>query len=57
VFLAELQRAQEAGINMRDMTRRNHLARAELCSKIVEYSDIEDYVVYLSLEHQIKFTD
>ena len=53
MFLAELQRAQEAGINMRDMTRRNHLARAELCSKIVEYADIEDYVVYFVTQTSI----
>ena len=46
-LLSELHRAQEAGINIHASITKAHIARADLCSKVVEYPEIKDYVVYL----------
>ncbi|KAG6862166.1 hypothetical protein C0995_004248 [Termitomyces sp. Mi166 len=43
--LAELHRAQESAYNLRDAPRQDYLARAELCSKILKYPNIEDYTI------------
>ncbi|KAF8973617.1 proteasome activator pa28 [Flammula alnicola] len=49
-LLAELHRAQESAMNMRDIARKDHLARAKICSKLIKYSGVEDYVLALK-EH------
>jgi len=51
--LSELQRAQESATNLRDSIRQHHLSRAKICSKIIKYPHIEDYVIALK-EHDGK---
>ncbi|KAG6832535.1 hypothetical protein H0H92_000164 [Tricholoma furcatifolium] len=43
--LTELHRAQESAYNLRDTPRQDYLARAQICSKILKYPNIEDYTV------------
>lgn len=43
--LSELNRAQESATNLRDSIRQHHLARAKICSKILKYPNIADYIV------------
>ncbi|KNZ74153.1 Proteasome activator complex subunit 3 [Termitomyces sp. J132] len=51
--LAELHRAQESAYNLRDAPRQDYLARAEICSKILKYPNIEDFTLALK-EHDEK---
>jgi len=51
--LGELQRAQESAFGMRDLSRKDHLARAKICSKLIKYPNVEDYVHALR-EHDEK---
>ena len=43
--LAELQRAQDAALNLRNIARDDYLFRAKICSKLVKYPNIADYEV------------
>ena len=43
--LAELQRAQDAALNLRNIARDDYLSRAKICSKLVKYPNIADYEV------------
>lgn len=43
--LGELQRAQEAAFNLREIPQKDHLTRAKICSKLIKYPNIEDYTV------------
>jgi len=47
-LLSELDRAQEAALNIRDTCRNECLTRAKLCSKIFKYPDVEDYLVHIN---------
>lgn len=51
--LSELHRAQEAGINLRDVPRQSYLTRAKICSKLIKYPNVEDYTTALK-EHDDK---
>ncbi|TCD62849.1 hypothetical protein EIP91_006330 [Steccherinum ochraceum] len=51
--LNELHRSQEASYNLRDAARQDYLNRAKICSKILKYPHIEDYVLALQ-EHDEK---
>ncbi|PPQ67184.1 hypothetical protein CVT25_005785 [Psilocybe cyanescens] len=42
-ILTEFHRAQESALNIRDVTRKYHLARAKVCSKLIKYPSVEDY--------------
>jgi len=44
-ILAELHRAQDAALNLRNIARDDHLSRAKICSKLVKYPNIMDYKV------------
>ena len=43
--LTELHRSQESAYNLRDAARQSHFNRAKICSKIIKYPNVEDYVV------------
>jgi hypothetical protein len=49
--LNELHRSQESAYNLRDTARQSHINRAKLCSKIIKYPHIEDYVVSKERTH------
>jgi len=49
-LLAEIQLAQQSALNMRDVARKYYIARAKICSKLVKYPDIQDYLMALQ-EH------
>ncbi|OCH96443.1 proteasome activator pa28, REG alpha/beta subunit [Obba rivulosa] len=51
--LNELHRSQESAYNLRDAARQNYANRAKLCSKIIKYPHVEDYVLTLK-EHDEK---
>ncbi|EKM61400.1 uncharacterized protein PHACADRAFT_24602 [Phanerochaete carnosa HHB-10118-sp] len=51
--LNELHRSQESAYNLRDAARQSHFNRAKLCSKILKYPHIEDYLLALK-EHDEK---
>ncbi|KIM70365.1 hypothetical protein SCLCIDRAFT_1207704 [Scleroderma citrinum Foug A] len=51
--LSELLRSQESAYNVRDSIRQHHLARAKICSKLIKYPHIEDYILALK-EHDEK---
>ncbi|THH33448.1 hypothetical protein EUX98_g766 [Antrodiella citrinella] len=51
--LNELHRSQEAAYNLRDAARQDYLARAKICSKLLKYPNVEDYVLALQ-EHDEK---
>ncbi|KAF8807784.1 proteasome activator pa28, REG alpha/beta subunit [Phlegmacium glaucopus] len=42
-ILAELHRAQDAALNLRNIARDDHLSRAKICSKLLKYPSITDY--------------
>jgi len=42
-ILAELHRAQDAALNLRNIARDDHLSRAKICSKLFKYPNITDY--------------
>jgi hypothetical protein len=44
-ILAELHRAQDAALNLRNIARDDHLSRAKICSKLIKYPNIADYKV------------
>lgn len=48
-ILAELHRAQDAALNLRNIARDDHLSRAKICSKLVKYPNIADYKVSFAL--------
>jgi len=41
--LAEMHRAQDAALNLRNIARDDHLSRAKISSKLVKYPNITDY--------------
>lgn len=43
--LNELHRSQESAYNLRDAARQSHLSRAKMCSKVIKYPHVEDYIV------------
>ena len=47
--LNELHRSQESAYNLRDAARQSHFNRAKLCSKIIKYPHVEDYMVSINL--------
>ncbi|KAG6911598.1 hypothetical protein DXG01_011901 [Tephrocybe rancida] len=51
--LSELHRAQESAYNLRDTPRQDYLARAQICSQLLKYPNIEDYTLALK-EHDEK---
>ncbi|EMD41836.1 hypothetical protein CERSUDRAFT_120763 [Gelatoporia subvermispora B] len=51
--LNELHRSQESAYNLRDAARQNFANRAKICSKIIKYPHIEDYILALK-EHDEK---
>ncbi|KIP11797.1 hypothetical protein PHLGIDRAFT_10524 [Phlebiopsis gigantea 11061_1 CR5-6] len=51
--LNELHRSQESAYNLRDAARQSHVNRAKLCSKILKYPHVEDYILALK-EHDQK---
>ena len=52
-FLAELHRAQDAALNLRNIARDDHLSRAKICSKLVKYPNISDYKVSFAEYDQV----
>ena len=52
-ILAELHRAQDAALNLRNIARDDHLSRAKICSKLVKYPDITDYKVSFAEYDQV----
>ncbi|TEB38952.1 proteasome activator pa28, REG alpha/beta subunit [Coprinellus micaceus] len=53
--LGELQRAQEAAFNLRDIPQKDHLTRAKICSKLIKYPNVEDYTIALKEHDQKQF--
>ncbi|KAF8922161.1 proteasome activator pa28, REG alpha/beta subunit [Mucidula mucida] len=51
--LSELHRAQESAYNIRDVARQDYITRAKLCSKLLKYPNVEDYIIALK-EHDEK---
>jgi len=51
--LSELHRSQESAYNLRDSARTDHLTRANICTKLIKYPHVEDYVHALK-EHDEK---
>ncbi|PBL00476.1 proteasome activator pa28, REG alpha/beta subunit [Armillaria gallica] len=51
--LSELHRAQESAYNLRDTARQDHITRAKICSKLIKYPNLEDYMLALK-EHDEK---
>ncbi|KAF9040386.1 proteasome activator pa28 REG alpha beta subunit [Hymenopellis radicata] len=51
--LSELHRAQESAYNIRDVARQDYITRAKLCSKLLKYPNVEDYIIALK-EHDGK---
>lgn len=51
--LSELHRAQESAYNLRDTARQDYLTRAKICSKLIKYPNLEDYMLALK-EHDEK---
>ncbi|KJA25820.1 hypothetical protein HYPSUDRAFT_383267 [Hypholoma sublateritium FD-334 SS-4] len=49
-LLTEIQLSQQSALNMRDTARKYYAARAKLCSKVVKFPDIQDYLMALQ-EH------
>ncbi|SJL06309.1 uncharacterized protein ARMOST_09645 [Armillaria ostoyae] len=43
--LSELHRAQESAYNLRDTARQDYITRAKICSKLIKYPNLEDYMV------------
>ncbi|KAI0639981.1 proteasome activator pa28 REG alpha/beta subunit [Trametes polyzona] len=51
--LNEIHRSQESAFNLRDAARQDYLTRAKICSKIMKYPHLDDYVLALK-EHDEK---
>ncbi|KAH9858365.1 proteasome activator pa28 REG alpha/beta subunit [Lenzites betulinus] len=51
--LSEIHRSQESAYNLRDAARQDYLTRGKICSKIMKYPHLEDYVLALK-EHDEK---
>ncbi|KAK0246364.1 proteasome activator pa28 REG alpha/beta subunit [Armillaria nabsnona] len=51
--LSELHRAQESAYNLRDTARQDYITRAKICSKLIKYPNLEDYMLALK-EHDEK---
>ncbi|KDR85406.1 hypothetical protein GALMADRAFT_52321 [Galerina marginata CBS 339.88] len=49
-MLSEFHRAQTSALLIREFSRENSLSRAKICSKLIKYPDLEDYVAALK-EH------
>ena len=54
--LSELHRSQESAYNLRDTSRQGHFNRAKLCSKIIKYPHVEDYIVSSDVCHSCALT-
>lgn len=52
-ILAEMHRAQDAALNLRNIARDDHLSRAKICSKLIKYPNITDYKVSFAAYDQV----